>query len=76
MKCMSCKDDKLYEALATYFATLEDGYVIIENVPCMKCGQCGEEFFSASVMERIDGILAGIGCIDSRVFITDYRAAA
>ncbi len=76
MMCMSCKDDELLDSLATYFATLDSGYVIIENVPCLKCRQCGEEYFSVSVMERIDDILAKIERIDSRVFIMDYRAAA
>ena len=30
----------------------------IENVPCKKCDQCGEEFFTVSVMKKIDVILS------------------
>ena len=38
-------------------AVAHNCYVIIENVPCMKGEQCGEEFFSTSVPEHIDEIL-------------------
>ena len=47
MKCMSCKYGEMKEAKTTYFAQLNNCYVIIENVPCMKCSQCGEEFLKA-----------------------------
>ena len=50
MRCLACKSDTMVDATTT-------GYVIIENVPCKKCTQCGEEFFSASVVECIEQIL-------------------
>lgn len=37
MKCISCKYGEKKEAKTTYFAQLNNCYVIIENVPCMKC---------------------------------------
>lgn len=45
MRCMSCKVGEMKPAKTTYFAQLNNCYVIIENVPCLKCDQCGEEFF-------------------------------
>lgn len=56
MKCMSCKSDSMVDSKTIYFAQLNNCYVIIENVPCKKCDQCGEEFFTVSVMEKIDTI--------------------
>ena len=50
--------------------------MIIENVPCMKCSQCGEEFLKASVAEKIDNILDRIEKIASKIFILDYTTAA
>ena len=76
MECLSCKNNSMFDSTATYFAHLTTGYVIIENVPCKKCTQCGEEFFSASVMERIDEIIAGIENIASKVCIMEYKEAA
>ncbi|MCD8333472.1 MAG: type II toxin-antitoxin system MqsA family antitoxin [Clostridiales bacterium] len=64
------------DAVTTYYAQLDNCYVIIENVPCRKCDQCGEEYFSASVLERIDDILERLEKIASKIFIMDYETAA
>ena len=42
----------------------------------MKCEQCGEEFFSTSILEHIDGILERLEKIASKIFIIDYVTAA
>lgn len=76
MKCLLCKNDDMYKSKDTYFAQIENCYVIIENVPCMKCGQCGETVYSALVMEKIDEILDKIHNIASKIFIMDYDKAA
>ena len=57
MKCMSCKGGEMKPDTTTYFAQLNNCYVIIENVPCLKCKQCGEEFLNTVVAEKIDDIL-------------------
>lgn len=76
MKCLSCKYGDMKEAKTTYFAQLNNCYVIIENVPCLKCDQCGDEFFAASVAEKIDSILDSLEKIASKIFIMDYTTAA
>lgn len=57
MRCTSCKSGEMVESKTSYFAQLKDCYVIIENVPCMKCGQCGDVVFRSSVVEKIDDML-------------------
>lgn len=76
MKCASCKYGEMQEAITTYFTQLNSCYVIIENVPCLKCNQCGEEFLVATVAERIDDILDSVEKITSKIFILDYMTAA
>ncbi len=76
MRCLVCKDGEMKESKNTYFAQLNDCYIIIENVPCHKCDQCGEVVYSMSVMERIDTILEKIENIASKIFIMDYASAA
>jgi YgiT-type zinc finger domain-containing protein len=61
---------------STYFAQLDNCYVIIENVPCKKCTQCGEVVYSASVMEKIDEILDSVQKIAARILVMDYSQAA
>ena len=76
MKCLLCKADSMEKSKSTYFAELKDCYVIIENVPCFKCSQCGEVVYSASVMEKIENILETAQKIASKIFIMDYTKAA
>ena len=76
MKCLACKNEMMIDTTTTYFVNLQDYYVIVENVPCKKCTQCGEEVFSLSVMERIDEIVAGITKKDSKVCIMEYKSVA
>ena len=76
MRCMSCKSGEMRPAKTTYFAQLNNCYVIIENVPCLKCEQRGEEFLNTVVAEKIDDILDRIEKIASKIFILDYATAA
>lgn len=76
MKCTSCKSGTMEENKTTYFAQLKNCYVIIENVPCLKCVQCGDEVFKGSVVEKIDDILDDLEKIVSKISIIDYSKVA
>lgn len=76
MRCTSCKSGKMEESKTTYFAQLKDCYVIIENVPCLKCDQCGDTVFRGSVAEKIDDILDDLEKIVSKISIIDYSKVA
>ncbi len=76
MRCTRCKSGEMEEGKTTYFAQLKDCYVIIENVPCLKCNQCGEIVYRNSTAEKIDDILDDLGKIVSRISIVDYSKAA
>lgn len=76
MRCACCKIGQMEETKTTYFAQLKDCYVIIENVPCMKCGQCGEVVFRNSIAEKIDDILDDLEKIVSKISIIDYSKVA
>ena len=76
MKCSICNGGELIEAKNSYFAQLPNGYVIIENVPCFSCSQCGEVVYSIEIMEKIDELLEQIQNIASKIFIMDFAKAA
>ena len=59
-----------------YFAQLKNRYVIIENVPCLQCEQCGEILYKASVLEKVEEILDALEKVSSKIFIVDYFSAA
>ena len=76
MRCLVCKSEQIDNSVTTYFAQVNNCYVIIENVPCQKCHQCGETLFSMDVLEKIDDILESIEKLVSKVIIMDYEQAA
>lgn len=76
MNCLVCKSGTMHESKGTYFANLAHGYVIIENVPCWKCDQCGDIVFSASVLEKIDVLIERLQKVSSKIFLLDYDTAA
>ena len=76
MNCLLCKADTMKASTSTYFAQVDNCYVIIENVPCFTCSQCGENVYSASVMEKIEAILDKVRDIASKIYILDYTKAA
>ncbi|MBQ3452479.1 MAG: type II toxin-antitoxin system MqsA family antitoxin [Selenomonadaceae bacterium] len=76
MNCLVCGSGTVEESFETYFAKLETGYLIIENVPCFKCSQCGESFFSMSVTEKIEELVAAYKKNAGKVSVIDYSKAA
>ena len=44
--------------------------VVIKNVPCEKCEQCGEVYFSNQVVQVIEKILDTIQYISSELTVT------
>ena len=76
MNCLVCKSGTMKPATDSYFARVNGGYVIIENVPCYKCEQSGEIVYAASVMEKIDDLLEHLEKVASKIFIVDYAEAA
>lgn len=76
MRCTSCKSGNMEESKTTYFAQLKNCYVIIENVPCLKCDQCGDVVFRGSVSEKLDDILDDLEKIVSKISIVDYSKVA
>lgn len=66
----------MIEATTIYVEKLENGILIVKNVPCKKCSQCGEEFFSMAIMKEIEKLSKQAEKIISEVMIIDYNKAA
>ena len=76
MKCLSCKSGNMEESTTTYTAVLKYCILIIKNVPCLKCEQCGEVLYNADILEKIDDIIAMAEKMASEVSIIDYSKVA
>lgn len=72
MTCFFCKSE-MENGFTVHVAELEKCIVIIKNVPCLKCGQCGETFYSGDVAMKIEGILKKCESIITEVAIINYN---
>lgn len=76
MRCLSCKYGNMVDSTTTYMSALKNCVLIIKNVPCMKCTQCGDELFNTDILEKIDEIIAVTEKLASEVSIIDYSKVA
>lgn len=67
--CVLCGGN--LEQSTTEYIEKQDNYiVVIENIPCEKCTQCGEAYFSDTVAQNIENILSQIQRISSELTVT------
>lgn len=74
MTCFYCKGD-IAESTTTHFAELKNCIVIIKNVPCYKCTQCGETAYTADVAERLEQIISTLEKNLTEIAVVNYSAA-
>jgi len=74
MTCFICKGTMI-ESTTTYMEDLGNCIVIIKNVPCNKCDQCGEVSYSGSTVRRIENIINTLKDSLTEVAIVNYSAA-
>ena len=73
MTCIFCKDS-MEQSLTAHFAQLEDGCIVIKNVPCDKCAQCGKVVYSAFVTQRLDEIIDYFAKAHAEIAVVNYSA--
>ena len=59
MNCFFCKGT-IKESITNHVVNLESGVIIIKNVPCMECVQCGEAWYDDAVAMRLEQIVAAL----------------
>ena len=74
---MTCfyRKGTMTESTTTHFAELDNCCVIIKNVPCMKCNQCGEVIYTAAVAQRIEQIIGSLEKALPEIAVVNYSAA-
>jgi YgiT-type zinc finger domain-containing protein len=73
--CFFCKGD-LKQSITTYTITIDNCVIIIKNVPCEECQQCGEQYFSTDVTKKLENIVNKVKNSISEVTIVDYNNQA
>ena len=74
--CMLCKCDTVKQSTTTHVVNYKDSVIVIKNVPCAECAQCGEIFYTDDVAERLEKIVNSAKQMLQEVSIVDYKKVA
>lgn len=75
MTCFLCKGD-LEKSTTTYMTDYNGCYIIIKNVPCTKCSQCGEVYLNGATIQKIESITKKLKAALTEIAVVDYTHAA
>ncbi len=75
MKCMRCGNDA-YESTTTEAIELGFGVLVIRNIPCYKCENCDEIFYTGDVVERLEALTEAVKKLAQEITVIDYRKVA
>ncbi len=73
--CFYCKGD-MRPATTTHVVNYNGCLIVIKNVPCEECSQCGEVEYSDEVMERLETIVDRAKQLLQEVSVIDYAKVA
>ncbi|MDO5573226.1 MAG: type II toxin-antitoxin system MqsA family antitoxin [bacterium] len=73
-KCLYCKGI-MKDDHCNHMIDLDGRFIIIRNVPCHKCTQCGEVSYSGEVVAQIEKIVARLKDAYTEVAVVEYAAA-
>ena len=74
--CMFCKNKTILEATTTHVVNYKNSIIIIKNVPCLECGQCGEKFYTDEVADKLERIVDLSKKLMQEISVIDYKTAA
>ena len=55
--CMYCKNSTTVNSTTTHVVNYKNCIIVIKNVPCLECDQCGEKYYTDEVAERLELIV-------------------
>lgn len=75
MTCFLCKGT-MQPGYTTHMIELPNCILIVKNVPCLICEQCGEIVFESDVIEDLDCIAAKLGDVMTEIAVVQYKKSA
>ena len=74
--CMYCKCKTIISSLTTHVVNYKNCIIIIKNVPCEECEQCGEKYYSDEVAMKLEYLVNTAKQLMQEVAVIDYSKAA
>ena len=74
--CMFCKNKTYTESTTTHVVNYQNCIIIIRNVPCLECDQCGEKYYADEVAEKLERLVNSAKQLMQEISVVDYKTAA
>ncbi len=74
--CMFCKCDSVKSSLTTHVVNYNGAIIVIKNVPCEECEQCGEKYCTDEVAEKIEKLVDLAKQMMQEIAVLDYAKVA
>lgn len=70
---MCCnRSAELQPSTKAHFVDMQGCIIVIKNVPCLECSQCGEILYINEVAKRLDEIVKAINKLKIAISVLDY----
>ncbi|HAG14285.1 MAG TPA: hypothetical protein DCG49_10565 [Ruminococcus sp.] len=74
--CMFCKNKTHTESTTTHVVNSQNSIIIIRNVPCLECDQCGEKYYTDAVAEKLERLINSAKQLMQEISVVDYKTGA
>ncbi len=65
-QCNFCGNKNLSSRKVQYIYRHDGNYLFVDHVPCLQCDYCGEQYFEASVLKKIESDFQAIHYADKK----------
>ena len=74
--CMFCKNTTTIVSTTTHVVNYGKCIIVIRNVPCLECDQCGEKYYTDEVAGKLELLVNDAKRLMQEIAVIDYRQAA
>ena len=75
MSCFFCKGT-LKQSTTTHIVSFDNCIIVIKDVPCEECAQCGEAFYSDDVAAKLETAVKRMKAIVRDIAVFEYDKVA
>ncbi len=68
--------DTTVNSTTTHVVNYKNCIIVIKNVPCLECEQCGEKYYTDEVAERLETIVNMAKKLMQEIAVIDYPQVA
>lgn len=74
--CKLCKCDTVKQSTTTHVFNYKNSIIVIKNVPCEECEQCGEKYYTDEVAEQLEKMVNLAKQMMQEIAVLDYSKVA